>query len=255
MYNTTGFTATELPELLITVIDYTNSNGIPLPRHSSLTLLRQIHACLIHIRRNRTQADIAETLGVSQPTISRVVSEWTDIIATALAQFVPTGDDLPEGTSWLVDGALVPCWSWKGHPEDYSGKHHTTGRNLIVAAHLDGTIAWVSDPFPGHTHDVQAIRQTGILQTPNTIWVGDKGFIGPDGIITPIRRPPGQDKLPAQLAEYNHDINQLRAPIERANAQLKTWRTLHTDYRRPHHTHPQTITAILGLESYKNTRE
>jgi hypothetical protein len=102
-------------------------------------------------------------------------------------------------------------------------------------------------------HGTEAPTHTSL--TPNTTWVGDKGFIGPDGIITPIRRLPGQHKLHEPDAHYNTEINRLRAPIERANAQLKTWRTLHTDYRRPHHTHPQTITAILGLQFYRTNRE
>ncbi|MDR1151760.1 MAG: transposase family protein, partial [Bifidobacteriaceae bacterium] len=42
----------------------------------------------------------------------------------------------------------------------------------IVAAHFGGTIAWVSDGFSGSAHDIEAARQTGILQTPNTTWVG-----------------------------------------------------------------------------------
>ncbi|AYW78994.1 hypothetical protein EGX94_06625 [Propionibacterium acidifaciens] len=48
-------------------------------------------------------------------------------------------------------------------------------------------------------------------------------------------------------------MNTLRAPVERAIANLKTWRTLHTGHRRPLHTFPETITAIIALEFFKNS--
>jgi hypothetical protein len=43
--------------------------------------------------------------------------------------FTPTAEDLPCDEQLIVDGILVSCWSWEGHPELYSGKHHTTGLN------------------------------------------------------------------------------------------------------------------------------
>ena len=30
----------------------------------------------------------------------------------------------------------IQCWSWKDHPELYSGKHKTTGLNVQVACTL-----------------------------------------------------------------------------------------------------------------------
>ncbi|OLO67138.1 transposase, partial [Actinomyces oris] len=46
---------------------------------------------------------------------------------------------------------------------------------------------------------------------------------------------------------YNKTVNQIRYKIERVIANIKTWRVLHTGYRRPLDTFPETITAILGL--------
>jgi hypothetical protein len=39
--------------------------------------------------------------------------------------------------------------------------------------------------------------------------------------------------------------------VERAIASFKTWRILHTDYRRPHHTHPETISTVIALVFYR----
>jgi len=255
MYSITGLTRRQIADLVEFLMSQITAEQIEPPRHDSLTIFQQVAVALTYLRRNRTQADLGTTHGVSQPVISRVVCQWTAILATVLGTWIPTGDQLPEGSSWLVDGTLVPCWSWSEHPEDWSGKHHTTGRNLIVVADLKGNLVWVSDPYPGSTHDITAIRATNILQTPRTTWVADKGFIGQEAIITPVKKLPGQEHLDPQDKEYNQQVSSIRAPIERANAQLKTWRILHTDYRRPHHTHPETITAVLGLEFYKMSHE
>ena len=152
----------------------------------------------------------------------------------------------------LVDGALVPCWNWRDQSGLYSGKHHRTGLNLQVACDLDGRLVWVSDPAPGSTHDAKAIRHTGLLDHfPDPPPMADKGYTGL-GMITPERKPAGGELTETQK-QYNKAINTLRAPVERAIANLKTWRTLHTGHRRPLHTFPETITAIIALEFFKNS--
>ncbi|MDR1293583.1 MAG: transposase family protein [Bifidobacteriaceae bacterium] len=59
-----------------------------------------------------------------------------------------------------------------------------TGLNVQVAVTLTGTLVWVSDPLPGRTHDVEALRQSGLLATDIPI-----AHIGL-GMLTPFRKPP-----------------------------------------------------------------
>jgi hypothetical protein len=54
---------------------------------------------------------------------------------------VPTAEETEPGKQYVVDGVLLPCWSWSGHPNLYSGKHEITGLNLLVASSLDGEFA------------------------------------------------------------------------------------------------------------------
>ena len=82
-------------------------------------------------------------------------------------------EDLDPTAQLIVDGTLLQCWSCKGHPELYSGRHRTTGLSVQVACTLSGALAWGCDPHDG--------------------------------------------------------------------------RVLHTGYRRPLDTFPETITAILGI--------
>ena len=134
--------------------------------------------------------------------------------------------------STLFDGTLAPCWSWHERPELYSGKHHTTGVNLQVACTLAGHLAWISPPLPGSVHDAKAIKESGFLTTlDGQSHIGGKGYIGL-GMITLVKKP-AHGELTEQDRRNNTAINRVRYLIERVIANLKTWRVLYTDYRRP----------------------
>jgi DDE superfamily endonuclease len=75
------------------------------------------------------------------------------------------------------------------------------------------------------------------------------GYIGL-GMITPIRKPPHRELLDWEK-EFNTAINKIRWKIEQTIANLKTWRILHTDYRRPLATFADTISAVIGLQFYR----
>ncbi|PPI40978.1 hypothetical protein C5E09_15030 [Rathayibacter iranicus] len=53
--------------------------------------------------------------------------------------------------------------------------------------------------------------------------------------------------------QFNRQVNRIRYRVEQAIAHLKTWRILHTDYRRPYETFAETITAIIGLKFYRKS--
>ncbi|MBV9013401.1 MAG: transposase family protein, partial [Pseudonocardiales bacterium] len=97
-------------------------------------MFKSVVVTLTYLRRNRVQAEIGETFGVSQFTISRAIAAITTLLGKALRPFVPTADELDDKTQYVVDGTLLPCWSWASHPQLYSGKHKTTGMNVQVAA-------------------------------------------------------------------------------------------------------------------------
>jgi hypothetical protein len=80
--------------------------------------------------------------------------------------------------------------------------------------------------------------------------IGDKGFIRTDYITTPIRKPEDRE-LYMREHDYNNQISSLRAPVERAVANLKTWRILFMDYRRPLKTFLPSFRAAIGLYFFK----
>ena len=112
-----------------------------------------------------------------------------------MRESVPTADDLDPGAQYILDGTLLPCWSWAGHKELYSGKHKTTGMNVQVACTIHGSLAWISDPVDGSRHDNYCKEESGVLVTMDPKnWIGDKGYIG-NHMITPFRKPAGGELL------------------------------------------------------------
>jgi hypothetical protein len=81
---------------------------------------------------------------------------------------------------------------------------------------------------------------------------GDRGFIGADYITTPVRKPKSRE-LYIREHQYNNQVSSYRAPVERAIAQLKTWRILFADYRRPLDTFRESFNAAIGLYFFKES--
>jgi hypothetical protein len=50
--------------------------------------------------------------------------------------------------------------------------------------------------------------------------------------------------------EFNKQVNKIRYVVEQVIANFKTWRIMHTDYRRPLATFSETISAVVALHFY-----
>ena len=226
----------------------------PLPVFGArvLGLFLCVRLTLTYLRHNLPQELLAELYRVSQATTSRVIGAYTPLIAQALQASVPTVEDLDPTARLIVDGTLLECWSWVGHPELCSGKHRTTGLNVQVACTLSGALAWVSGPQDGRTHDTEVLRRCGLLDVPATDLpdgtpprhVGDKGYIGL-GMITPRRKPANLPLHPDDKT-YNTTVNQIRYKIERVIANTQdlegpSHRLQKTTRHLPgnHHSHPR----------------
>ena len=153
---------------LCELIHTSRSGNLPPAGSRVLGLFRCIQITVLILRHNLTQELLADIHTVSQATISRVVAVYTPLIAEALQAWVPGMEDPDPDRQYIIDGTLVPCWSWHDRPELYSGKHHTTGVNLQVACTLTGHLAWISPPLPGSMHDAKAITESGFLETLDT---------------------------------------------------------------------------------------
>jgi hypothetical protein len=164
VYHTTGFSKDEIVELCALVhATGISSGGDGYP--TMLSLFKSVVVTLTYLRRNHVQQELAEYYGVSQSTISRAITAITPELARVMRPFTPTAQELLSDEQMIVDGTLVSCWSWDGHPELHSGKHHTTGLNLQVVCDLAGRLRWISNPVEGCRHDSAALRGSGATWT------------------------------------------------------------------------------------------
>ena len=91
-----------------------------------------------------------------------------------------------------------------------------------MACTLTGRRAWVSQPFPGSTHDLTALKDSRLLDVIHqATHIGDKGHTSVPRLITPIKKPAGCELHDTEKG-FNKKINTIRYLIERSIAQLKT---------------------------------
>ncbi len=203
------------------------------------------------VRQNAPQEFLGDLRDVSQPTVSRIVTDLVPIVKDVLTEFVPSAAEaieLVNGRVCLVDGTITPCWSYEDHDELWSRKHGTTGFNAQLLSVLDGAAVYISDPLPGKTHDAAAFAGTPIADIVRRSGggIGDKCYQGCEGVVTSRKTPPGGE-LSVGDKKNNAVISALRAPIEMLIAHFKSWRIFHTDYRRPYQTYRDAYDAGRGL--------
>jgi DDE superfamily endonuclease/Helix-turn-helix of DDE superfamily endonuclease len=174
---TTGLSAEQFLALCELVTEAVGTWQPTTGRPRALSLNKAVKVTVMYLKNNITQEVIGELLTVSQPTVSRVITELEPIIGDVLDGYVPDLATEVTGRVAVVDGTLCPCWSWADAPELYSGKHKTTGHNHQLVCDLTGTLLHISDPVDGRTHDTKAITDTGLLTTLDaTNTIGDKGL-------------------------------------------------------------------------------
>jgi hypothetical protein len=181
-------------------------------------------ACL---RKGETFTELAAGFGVGTATAWRYVTETVALLAARAPKLRKAVRDAKKaGYAYVVlDGTLIPIDRVAADRPFYSGKHKRHGMNLQVIASPDGDILWVSGALPGSVHDKKAEWTWGVLdelEAAGLVTLADKGYRGSAHAKIPYR---GKNK-PEPQKEANRAHAKLRAPGERANAQLKTWRIL-----------------------------
>jgi DDE superfamily endonuclease/Helix-turn-helix of DDE superfamily endonuclease len=182
---------------------------------------------LAYLRKGETFAELAAGFGVSTATAWRYVTETVALLAARSPRMGQALRDAAKaGHAYLViDGTVIPIDRVAADRPFYSGKHRKHGMNLQVIASPDGDIVWVSGALPGAVHDKKAEWIWGVLgelEAAGLVTLADKGYRGSSHAKIPYI---GKNKPPSQK-EANRAHARLRAPGERANAQLKTWRIL-----------------------------
>jgi hypothetical protein len=203
---------------------YRKSSG---SRWRKLNPGQQALLVLAYLRKGETFADLAAGFGVGTTTAWRYVNETVELLAARAPKLrAAVRNAKKAGYAYVVlDGTLILIDRVAADRPFYSGKHKKHGMNLQVIASPAGDIRWVSGPLPGSVHDKRAEWIRGVLaelEAAGLIVLADKGYQGSTYAKIPYK---GKNK-PQSQKDANKAHAQLRAPGERANAQLKTWRVL-----------------------------
>lgn len=81
--------------------------------------------------------------------------------------------------------------------------------------------------------------------------IADGGYRG-TGLIIPHRRDPGQAELPAWKGEHNASHRKVRARVEHAFAQMKSWKILRDCRLKGNGVH-HAMLGIARLHNLTNT--
>ena len=212
---------------------------------------RQALLVLVHLRKGEPFAQVAAGFGVGTATAWRYVHEAVALLAARAPKIrAAVRAAKKAGMPFVVvDGTLIRTDRVAADRPFYSGKHHCHGMNLQVMSGPAGHLLWVSDSLPGSVHDMRAAWIWGIedqLAAAGLPGLGDKGYHGASHLKTPYK---GRGK-PESQKEANRAHVKLRAPGERANAQLKAWKILTRLRCCPRRT-GQIAKAILVLINYE----
>lgn len=203
---------------------------------------RQALMVLAHLRKGETYRDLAVGFGVGVTTAYRYLREALNVLA-ALAPTLEQAITVAARKAYVVlDGTLLRidrvAMASKNDRPFYSGKHKCHGVNVQVLADPVGRLIWASPALPGARHDAGAAAEHGIpdaLATAGVTAFADTAYngVGPT-IRAPFRRS-RYDRATGKFASrplsrgmkaVNRAHSALRAPGERANADLKNWRIL-----------------------------
>ena len=182
---------------------------------------------LAYPRKGETSGDLAAGFGTGRTTARRYVNETVELPAARAPKLRKAVRDAKRaGHAYvIIDGTLTPIDRVARDKPFYPGKHKKHGMNLQVIASPDGDVLRVPGALPGSVHDKKAEWTRGAPDEPERqglVVPAGKGHQGSTWAKAPYK---GRNK-PEPQKDANRAHAKLRAPGERANAQLKTRKIL-----------------------------
>jgi hypothetical protein len=248
----TGLSQEQLELLIDRVADQVGAWQPPRGRHRKLDLATAVTMTLVWLRHNLSQVLLGAFYGISQATVSRIITRLGELVMRAANQGMPGLAQTRPGERLLLDGSLLPTGQRAGQEGQdlYSGKRHQAGMNVQVISDRWGRLVGVSDPTPGAMHDARSFVVGGLDRAlADRSVLADLGFLG-CGVATPVRKPPGGELCELEKAN-NRAHASARAPVERTIALLKQWRVVGSGYRGPLAGFPKVIRTVVALEKFR----
>jgi len=176
-------------------------------RHHEMELFDGVLATLFYYRHNCSQHVVGAVFGVSQPTISRVITILEEPIAAVLDREVPELVEVIIGRVVIPEGTLIPTRNRARHPELYSGKRHRSGAAVQVLSSTEGRLCHVGEPLVAATHDITTFRETALAAVleehmHDNLVIADLGYLG-EPVCTPAKSHPKESSHPPKSRRTN----------------------------------------------------
>lgn len=223
-------------------------------RVTSISLKDQLLLCLIKLKQNPTDMDLAFRFEISRKTAHNIFITFLNVLyeflyLAIMSKKIPTVEQnkcsLPSSFENFSSCRMtIDCTEIKIHvprsnldafAHTYSNYKSNYTTKFLIGVAPNGTITYVSEAYPGNTSDKAITSSCGVLDVfnPGDLILADKGFtihdIIPQGIH--LNLPPflsGKRKMQFSKEEsiYTRNIARARIHVERANQRFKTFRIL-----------------------------
>jgi hypothetical protein len=271
---------TGLPNLTILMLVFNFvTKGMSESTGTKLTNFQSFIMTLMKLRLNLANFDLAFRFGISDPTVSRTLIKWVQLMDVRLRGLIhwPSRECLHYTMPWcfrvnygLTVTSIIDCFEiFIEKPIDLmsksatwsSYKHHNTVKYLISIT-PQGTVSFISKGYAGRTSDRYITENSGYLNflQPGDVILADRGFNVAESVamkgatlnIPAFTR--GKPQLPASDVESTRKIANVRIHVERVIgmvrqrfAILSATTPLPTEYTRSKRDGPVFIDSIVRV--------
>lgn len=240
-------------------------------RHADLVPRDQILLAVIFLRQYPTNEVLGFLFGVSDSTVSRVLSRGIPLLEASGKDTMRLPDpgrkhrkeldvllaETPQ-LAVIIDTFEQRVQRSKDRAEadaHFSGKKKQHTLKSQVAVDVDyGTLCDVPDSVPGPTADLTVLKDSNLLERlPEGCGaLGDLAYVGiaalhPKGLgATPRRKPRGKDRPPDDI-EFNRAFAKRRIKVEHTINRLRRYQCLNQTDRHHRKNHAPRVRAVAGL--------